>query len=81
MPDPVTALRWKEKNDRIDRLKFSSIRVNRLIPDILLLDPAPHFVVRVVVQNDEGGSRTRYFSLSTAGIDRETSYTVWFFSI
>ena len=81
LPDYNTALRWKEKNARIDRLKFLSIKVNRLIPDVLLVDPRPHFVVRVVVQGDEGETRTRYFSLSTGGIDRETSYIAWFFSI
>ena len=81
LPDYDMAGQWKKEIDRIDRIKFLSIRVNRLIPDVLLLDPTPHFVVRVKVQDNGEETRTRYFLLRTVGIDTETSYMAWFFSI
>ncbi|MBW1790575.1 MAG: hypothetical protein JRK53_28915 [Deltaproteobacteria bacterium] len=81
LPGYDRARQWKEKIHRIDRITFLSIRVNRLIPDVLLLDPTPHFVVRVAVQDNDGEARTRYFLLRTVGIDTETSYMAWFFSI
>jgi len=81
LPDHGRAQQWKEEIDRIDRIRFLSLQVNRLIPDILLLDATPHFVVRVEVQERDGQTRTRYFLLATAGIDRETSYGFWFISI
>jgi hypothetical protein len=81
LPGADRARQWKEKIDRINRIKFLTTRVNRLIPDVLLLDPTPHFVVRVEVQDSGGEARIRYFLLSTAGIDTETSYMAWFFSI
>ena len=81
LPGYDRARQWKKEIDRIDRIKFLSTRVNRLIPDVLLLDPTPHFVVRVKVQDSGGEAGTRYFLLSTAGIDTETSYMAWFFSI
>ncbi|MFC1580151.1 hypothetical protein ACFL4N_04500 [Thermodesulfobacteriota bacterium] len=81
LPDHDRARQWKEKIGRINRTRFLSIRVKRLIPDILLLDPTPHFAVRVVVQENGRDPDTRYFLLSTAGMDRETTYVAWFFSI
>lgn len=81
LPDHDRARQWKEETHRIDRIRFLSIRVNRLIPDILLLDPTPHFVVRVKVQENKGKAGTRYFLLRMDGIDTETSYMAWLFSI
>ena len=81
LPDYDRARQWKEEIDRIDGIPFLSVRVKRLIPDVLFFSTTPDFVVRVVVQDEKGKTRTRYFLLSTAGIDIETSYAAWFFSI
>lgn len=81
LPGQERALQWKEKIARIDRITFLSVKVNRLIPDILLLDPTPTFVARVRVQEHGGKARMRYFLLRTDGIDQETIYLSWFFSI
>lgn len=81
LPGRERALQWKAESDRIDRIRFTSTEVNRLIPDILLMDPTPHFVVRAEVQEKDGKTRTRYFFLRMDGIDTETSYLAWLFSI
>jgi hypothetical protein len=80
LPGYDRARQWEREIKRIDRIRFLSTTVNRLIPDILLLDATPTFVVRVKVQEKGGKARTRYFLLRTDGIDRETTYLPWFFS-
>ena len=81
LPDYDRARQWKEEIDRINGIPFLSVRVKRLIPDVLFFSTTPDFVVRVVLKEDGGNTRTRYFLLSTAGIDIETSYAAWLFSI
>lgn len=79
--DLETAARMKEELDRINNLKFVSVDVKRLIPDILLMPDRPSHIVRVVLQNQNQQAAPRYFWLPWADIDRETSKLAWFFSI
>ena len=79
--DFETAAQMKEELDRINNLKFVSVDVKRLIPDILLMPDRPSHVVKVVLQNQNQQYPPRYFWLPWANIDRETSKLAWLFSI
>ena len=79
--DTETATQLKEELDRINNLKFVSVNVKRLIPDILLQPHRPTHVVRVVMQNQNQQDPPRYFWLPYANIDKETSKFFWLFSI
>ena len=79
--DVETAAQMKEELTLINNLKFVSVDVKRLIPDILLMPDRPAHVVRVVLQNRNQQYPPRYFWLPWADIDRETSKLAWFFSI
>ena len=79
--DIATATQMKEELDRINNLKFVSVDVKRLIPDIVLAPHKPTHIVRVVLQNQNQQSPPRYFWLPYAYKDKETSKLFWLFSI
>lgn len=76
-----TAAQLKQELDRIDNMKFVSVDVRRLIPDILLSPLRPSHVVRVVLLDRNQQSPPRYFLLPYAYIDKESSKILWLFSI
>jgi hypothetical protein len=79
--DIETATQLKEELDQINNLKFVSIDIKRLIPDILLAPHRPTHIVRIVLQNQNQQSHPRYFWLAWANVDKETSKLLWLFSI
>ena len=76
-----TATQLKEELIQIDNLKFVSVDVKRLIPDILLSPHRPTHIVRIVSSNQNQQYPPRYFWLSWDNFDRETSKLLWLFSI
>lgn len=81
LPDRDVAAQWEEEIKDIKNLRFKSVDVNRLIPDILFNDFSPSWVVRISIPDDNEKLNYRYFWLGWDGIDRETSRVIWFFSI
>jgi len=79
--DIETATQMKEELNRVNNLKFVSVDVRRLIPDILLAPHRPTHIVRVVMQNQNQQHTQRYFWLPYAYIDKETTKLLWIFSI
>lgn len=69
-----------EELARLEKIEFVSIEVNRLIPDFLLKPHRPTHIVRVEMRIDDHRFAPRYFWLSSAHIDRETSKYAWYFS-
>ena len=62
-------------------MKFSSVTVKRLIPDILFGIGSPCWVVRVTLPDNGQQQHSRYFWLSWDGVDREIAKVFWYFSI
>ncbi len=81
LPDYDMAKQWEKEINQINNLKFVSATIKRPFPDILLGFDTPTYVVRVVFLDQNQQHSTHYFWLSWNGFDRETSKSVWFFSI
>ena len=79
--DIDTATQLKEELDQINDLKFVSVDVRRLIPDIVFNPLRPDYVVRIVMHSQNQQHHPRYFLLPWADIDSETSKFLWNLSI
>lgn len=79
-PEVDSARQMEKEIRRIRNLKFISIDVGRLVPDIVLRPHRPTHIVRVVWRDKDRQYAPRYFWLPWDGIDTETSKYAWFFS-
>ena len=65
----------------IREIKFSSLKIRKLIPGYILMPHRPTHIVRVELRSGDYQYPPRYFWLSWAGIDREISRIAWYFSL
>jgi hypothetical protein len=79
--DAETGKRYGEELKSIRELKFSSIKVRKLIPDYILMPHRPTHIVQAELLTEGYQHPPRYFWLSWSGIDREISRVAWYFSL
>lgn len=80
VPDHQTAIQWQEEIRKINSLRVSSVIIKRPLPDIVLAFDRPTYVAQVTFLDEEQHQNIRYFWLSWAGVDREISKWIWYFS-
>jgi len=75
------AERLNKRLIQLRNLEFVAIDVKQLIPSILLTPHRPSQIARVVLRDESQQYPPRYFWLTWADVDSETSIIAWFFSI
>jgi len=74
------AKQYQEELNRIDQLKFESVKVGRFFPDHFLSEWSPTFYAKAVIRDHNGQVQTRYFNLGTGAlVIGESSKFVWRF--